>query len=327
VPNESWTQLLWAGPLIAFAYILAYQFFGVYRTAWQYGSMRDALLLAIAVGVVTAGILTVNVMLPKRPIPLTVNVISAAFIFLFHAMARMLPRLWNAAGLTATLDGPQQRVLIVGAGDTGQLLAWELQHNRGQPYRAAAFVDDDAGLRGKRVHGISVLGNRYDIPSIIEKERISLVAIALPPAIAAGLPEILALVEPSKVPVRLVPGLQEIMEGRAHRGEMREITMEDLLAREPVSVDEEACRRVIEGRVVLITGAAGSIGSELSRRVAVMNPAALHLLDINETGLYELRNELRPKMKDPTSPISRRWKTPSRSRGRRSCSTWRHARS
>jgi FlaA1/EpsC-like NDP-sugar epimerase len=295
VPNESWHQLLWAGPLIAFAYILAYQSFGVYRTAWQYGSVRDALLLALAVGVVTAGILTVNLLLPKRPIPLSVNVISAAFIFLFHAMARMLPRLWNAAASSPAPDAPQQRVLIVGAGDTGQLLAWELQHNRGQPYRAAAFVDDDAALRGKRVHGIPVRGSRYDIPSVIEKERIDLVAIALPQATAPVLQEVLLLCEPFNIPLRLVPGLSEIMEGRAHRGEMREITMDDLLARSPLDVDEDVCRQTIEGRVVLITGAAGSIGPELARRVAALKPAALHLLDINETGLYELRNELRQK--------------------------------
>jgi FlaA1/EpsC-like NDP-sugar epimerase len=293
VPSESWHQLLWAGPLIALAYIFAYQSFGVYRTAWQYGSVRDALLLAIAVGVVTAGILMVNVLLPKRPIPLTVNVISAAFIFLFFAVARMFPRLWNAAGFTTTVDEARQQVLIVGAGDTGQLLAWELQHNRSQPYRAACFVDDDPGLRGKRVHGIPVVGVRSDIPGVIEKRSISLVAIALAPIDAPVLQEILALCEPFKVPVRLVPSMRDVMEGRASRGEMREITMEDLLAREPLAVDQEACRRTVEGKVVMITGAAGSIGTEVARRVAAMNPAALHLLDINETGLYELRNELR----------------------------------
>ena len=299
VPGESWRQLAWAGPLIAFAYILAYQVLGVYRTAWQYGSVRDALLLAAAVAVVTAGILTVNALLPRRPIPLSVNVISAAFIFLFHGMARVLPRLWSASGLAP--DARQQRVLIVGAGDTGQLLAWELQHNRGQPYRAVCFVDDDAGLRGKRVHGIPVVGGRYDIPDVIRDQAVDLVAIALPPERAPGLQEILALCEAAKVPVRLVPGLSEVMEGRAHRGELRELTVEDLLAREPMDVDERAYRGAIEGRVVMITGAAGSIGTELARRVVALRPAALHLLDTSETGLHELRVEL--LQKDASIPV------------------------
>jgi FlaA1/EpsC-like NDP-sugar epimerase len=292
VPAESWRQLIWAGPLIAFAYILAYQVLGVYRTAWQYGSVRDALLLAGAVAIVTAGILTVNVMLPKRPIPLSVNVISAAFIFLFHGVARMLPRVWSTAGITTGTDQPRQRVLIVGAGESGALLAWELQHDRNRPYRAVAFVDDDASMRGKRVHGVPVLGNRYDIPSLLEKQSIDLVAISLTAERAPGLQEILALCESANVQVRLVPSRSEVMEGRAERGELREITVEDLLAREPMDVDEAACRETIEGRVVLITGAAGSIGAELTRRVFAYGPAALHLIDMNETGLHELRVEL-----------------------------------
>jgi FlaA1/EpsC-like NDP-sugar epimerase len=291
VPSESWNQLVWAGPLIAFAYILAYQSFGVYRTAWQYGSIRDAVLLALAVAVVTAGILSVNLLLPKRPIPLTVNVISAAFILLFHGMARLLPRLWSTAGVVLP-DLPQQRVLIVGAGATGQMLAAELLRNRAQPYRPVGFVDQDQGLRGKRIHGLPVLGGWLDIPEAIEKQHVDLVAIALAPDATAPLQDILALVELSKVPVRLVPGLADIMEGRAARGEMRELTMEDLLDREPIDISRDALRQAIEGRVVLITGAAGSIGTELSRMVALLKPAALHLLDTNETGLHELRLEL-----------------------------------
>jgi hypothetical protein len=102
VPGESWRQLAWAGPLIALAYILAYQVLGVYRTAWQYGSVRDALLLFGAVAIVTAGILTVNALLPKRPIPLSVNVISAAFIFLFHGVAACCRASGTRAGCPLT---------------------------------------------------------------------------------------------------------------------------------------------------------------------------------------------------------------------------------
>jgi FlaA1/EpsC-like NDP-sugar epimerase len=116
-------------------------------------SLKDALLLAVAA--VTAGILVVNALLPKRHIPLTVNVISAAFILLGHGSVRMLPRLWGSNGTATASDKPRQRVLIVGAGDTGQTLAWELGHNRTQPYQAVGFVDDEVGLRqaNPRHHG------------------------------------------------------------------------------------------------------------------------------------------------------------------------------
>ena len=294
VPGESWRTLAWAGPLIGFAYILSYQALGVYRTAWQYGSLRDALFLAIGVAVVTLGILIVQIMLPKRPIPLTANVISAAFILLGHGMVRMLPRMWGSGG-TTDAGLPKQRVLIVGAGDTGQMLGWDLRHNRSQPYQAVAYVDDDASLRGKRVHGISVVGGSADIPRVIERYRVDLVAIALPGQGARELQEVLSLIEPAKVPVRLVPSLGEVMEGNAARGQMREITMEDLLARDPMDVDDEACRATITDHVVLITGAAGSIGAELSNRVLEYGPSALHLIDMNETGLHELRVALNQK--------------------------------
>jgi FlaA1/EpsC-like NDP-sugar epimerase len=298
VPNESWSQLAWAGPLIGIAYILAYQMLGVYRTAWQYGSVHDALMLAIAVALVTTGVLGVNLLLPHRPIPLSVNIIGAAFIFLFHAMLRMLPRVWSAPWtVVSDYSGPRQRVMIVGAGDTGQALAKELQNNRSQPYVAACFIDDDAGLHGKRIHGVHVFGGRTQIPEAIHKFRVDLVALALPPEVAPGLQELLAIIEPSKVPVRIVPSVADIMEGRARRGEMREITMEDLLAREPVGVDEAACLAAVKGKVVLVTGAAGSIGSELTRKLLDLQPAALHLIDTNETGLHELRLELAQKAK------------------------------
>ncbi len=289
VPEVSWRTLAWAGPLIGFAYIMAYQAVGVYRTAWQYGSLNDALRLAVAVAAVTAGILVVNALLPKRHIPLTVNVISAAFILLGHGSVRMQPRFWDSNGTAMASDQPRQRVLIVGAGDTGQTLARELGHNRSQPYQAVGFVDDEVGLRGKRIHGITVAGGRADIPQVIEKYRVNLVAIAQPRQTPRELQEVLSLVEPAKVPVRLVPGAADVLEGRGPAGQLRKITMEDLLAREQMDVDEEACRGIISDRVVLITGAAGSIGAELTRRVFEYGPAALHLIDMNETGLHELR--------------------------------------
>jgi FlaA1/EpsC-like NDP-sugar epimerase len=300
VPAESWRQLAWAGPLIGIAYILAYQMLGVYRTAWQYGSVRDALMLAVAVAAVTAGVFAVNVLLPKRPIPLSVNVISAAFIFLVHAMVRMLPRLWTGGWLAPPdVGGPPQRVMVVGAGDTGQYLVADLLRKPNQPYRPVCFIDDDPSLQGKRIHRVPVVGSRNDIAEAAEKYAVDLVALAPTPGRDAPLQEILAAVEGLKVPVRIVQGPSEVIQGRGRAGEMREVTMDDVLARQPVSVTEEQCRRVIEGRAVLITGAAGSIGAELARRVAALNPAALHLLDINETALYELRNELRSASSKP----------------------------
>ena len=292
VPNVSWNYLIWAGPLIGLAYVLAYYVVGVYRTAWQYATARDAVFMVAAIGVVTAGVLGVNALLPTRPLPLTVNVIGAAFVLLLHITGRLAPRMLSQAIVSSSPGAVQKRVMIVGAGDTGQQLAWELQHNRSQSYRGVCFVDDDPSLKGKHVHRLPVVGGRFAIPEAIKKYDIELVAIALASANTSELQEIFAMCEAAQVAVRLVPSLAEVVAGKAQRGELRALTMEDLLARAPMDVDEDACRAAITGRVVMITGAAGSIGIELTRRIAGFNPAALHLVDTGETGLFELRGEI-----------------------------------
>ena len=139
---------------------------------------------------------------------------------------------------------PQKRVLIVGAGDTGQQLAWELQHNRSQPYRAVCFVDDDASLQGQARARHAGGGRTFDIPAP-SRSTASIWWRSRCRGDDAELQEILALCEASQVPVRMVPSLADVVAGRAQRGELRELTMEDLLAREPLDVDEDACRAAI----------------------------------------------------------------------------------
>ena len=294
VPGESWAWFSWAVPLIALAYIFANTVFGVYRTAWQYGGTLDAVYLGLAVSLVTVLAFGVNAMLENRPIPLSVNLISGAFIFLFMGLVKLSPRLLVSGGLPFagwTAEGAQ-RVLIVGAGNTGQLLAREMRQNREWNYRPVCFVDDDARKKGMRVHGVPVMGSRHEMPFLVEKMGVNLVALAIPSASAAVIEEVLALCQATQVPVRIVPGLPEIVSGRARVGELREVTTDDLVARDPVEVDIEACRKAVQGRSVLITGAAGSIGSELARRVLDFGPSAVHLFDASEGGLHELRLRL-----------------------------------
>jgi len=294
VPGESWAWFSWAVPIIALGYIFANTVFGVYRTAWQYGGTLDAVYLGLAVSLVTVVAFGVNLMLEHRPIPLSVNLISGAFIFLFMGLVKLSPRLMDSGGLPFvgwTGEGAQ-RVLIVGAGNTGQLLAREMRQNREWNHRPVCFVDDDPRKKGMRIHGVPVMGTRREIPTLVEKMGVDLVALAIPSAHATTIEEILALCEATKVRVRIVPGVPEIVSGRARVGELREVTTDDLVARDPVEVDLEACRQALHGRSVLITGAAGSIGSELARRVLDFGPSAVHLLDASEGGLHELRLRL-----------------------------------
>src|SRR3990170_1649761 len=311
VPRESWHWFAWAVPLIALGYIFANAVFGVYRTAWQYGSIPDAFYLGVAVSAVTVIAFGVNLMLEHRPIPLSVNLISGVLVFLFMGTVKLAPRILLGTALPffswAEAEGGARRVLVVGAGNTGQLLTREMQRNRGWRYRPVCFVDDDARKRGMRIHGVPVAGDRYNIPSLVEKHRVDVIALAIPSASAATIHELLTIAESTELPVRIVAGVPEIVSGRAKAAELREGTVEDLVSRDPVAVDQEACRATLHGRSVLITGAAGSIGSEVARRVLPYGPASLHLLDSSEGGLHELRLELMAKAGPPEAGQVRPW--------------------
>jgi FlaA1/EpsC-like NDP-sugar epimerase len=300
VPRESWHWLLWAVPIIAVAYLLSNMVFGVYRTAWQYGSIMDAVYLGVSVTLVTLVVFGVNAMLGHRPIPLGANLIAGAIILLAMGLVKLAPRLLtgNATPLRGWSGKPAQQVLIVGAGSTGQLLANELLMNRQWQYRPLGFVDDDERKLHTRIHSVPVLGNRYDIPSLVEKHGVDVVALAIPSASGVNIHELLSICESSHVPVRIVPGMNDIVSGKAKAGEMREVTIEDIIDREPVLIDKQGCLELIAGKSVLITGAAGSIGAELARQVLAFGPASLHLLDANEGGLHELRVELSQRSED-----------------------------
>lgn len=291
IPDESIAFFLKAAPGIVVPYLLGNYFFRIYRTAWQYAGIADAINLAFAVGTVSIILFGVNAFMSPRHIPLTVNVTAPALIYLGMGATKLWPRLRAANLLSAWPDGAK-RVLIVGAGHTGQFLARELLSNPGLGLRPVAFVDDDPRKRGLRLHGIVVEGDRNDVPALVKKRSVQLIALAIPSAPGEAVRDIIGVCQRTGAPVRTVPGLRDIVRSGAGAVHLREITVDDLLGRPQVEIDARACSEALRGRVTLITGAAGYIGSELARQVFLYEPAVLHLLDSNETGLYDLQREL-----------------------------------
>ena len=292
VPQQSWQSYLSeAAPTIS-VYWLANRFLGIYHTLWSYAASRDAIRLAQAVMVSTALLFVANLtLMENRYIPLSVILIGGTFAFLGMSAGRIWPKLWET-GMPGRTGTGAIRLLIVGAGSTGQLVAREFLQNRAWNYLPVLFVDDNPRKQGSRIHGIPVLGTRGDIPALVREHEIGLVALAMPTAEAQVLRDLVSMCQLLKVPVRTVPGLPEIVSGKANVTQLREVTLEDLLSRDPISIDYAECAEYIQGKVVLITGAAGSIGSELARQLLTFGPASLHLLDNNETGLHDLSLEL-----------------------------------
>ncbi|MCH8849604.1 MAG: polysaccharide biosynthesis protein [Chloroflexi bacterium] len=290
VPRESMVFFGQVVAVIVLAYLAGNYFFGIYRTAWQYASVADAMSLASAVGLVSIVLIGVNVFLTPRHIPLTVTATAPALVFLSMGVAKLWPRLRAQQPFT-TWGGPAQRVLIAGAGHTGQMLAREFLQHPEWEYRPIGFVDDDPRKRGTRIHGLAVLGGRYDIPRLVERHAVDAVALAIPSAGGAVTREFVGICQQADVAVRTVPGVPEMVRPGA-TARLREITVDDLLGREEPAIDTAACASMVRGKEVLITGAAGYLGQELARQLLAFGPAVLHLLDSNETGLYDLQRDL-----------------------------------
>ncbi|MDZ4278619.1 MAG: hypothetical protein U1B78_05715, partial [Dehalococcoidia bacterium] len=177
VPRESMVFFGQVVAAIVLAYLAGNYFFGIYRTAWQYASIGDAMSLASAVGVVSIILLGINVFLTPRHIPLTVTAIAPALIFLSMGVAKIWPRL--RAQTSFAWGGHMQHVLIAGAGHTGQMLAREFLQHPEWEYRPVGFVDDDPKKHGMRVHGLPVVGGRHDIVALVRDQHVDVVALAM----------------------------------------------------------------------------------------------------------------------------------------------------
>jgi len=278
-----------AMPFIAAAYVLGALAHNLYRRDWRYAAVPDVVAIVAAVSSASLAVLVVDlVAFPRgRPLPLSAVVTGSALVLLAFIAVRFLGRLrrFLVSGLFAR---GRTGVVIVGAGQTGQLLANEMIRHAEWDYQPVCFADDDPTKQGTRIHGVPVRGTIADIPTLVAAYRAPVVALAVPSASSAQVRRIVEVCQPLAVRVLTVPGMHNILRGDARATDLREVRIEDLLDRDPVSVDLDACRGYVANRTILVTGAAGSIGSELCRQVAALRPAKLVLFDNNESGVYDL---------------------------------------
>ncbi len=188
----------------------------------------------------------------------------------------------------------KRRVLVIGAGSAGRMIAEELSEN-GEEYNreVTAFLDDDPSLLGQTILGKKVVGTSDEVERFVRELSIDEIVIAIPSGLGSVVRRLLSLAQRARVPVRIVPGVRDIIEGTVSFEQVREIAPEDLLGRETVSLVKGPIREVVEGHEVLITGAGGSIGSEICRQIVAFHPARIWLLGRGENSLFEIEEELR----------------------------------
>ncbi len=292
IPGYVVSSLMWTSIVFVPAKMLALYFLGSDRAYWRYFSFPDLkhLVLANAGASVVAGILAIAAC--PYVVPRSVLVLDFCFSFLFSGAVRVLARTLYERGARSQ-RGNQRRTLIYGAGAAGVMLLRESQSNRAFSNLICAFVDDDPAKQGLTVHGTAVAGCGDELPAIVKKLDIDEVLIAIPSAAGRDMSRIIEHCQAAGVTFRTMPAMSEIIAGRGMTKQMRDVAVDDVLGRSAIELDRAGIDAKLRGRVALVTGAAGSIGSELCRQIAACQPGALILLDFAESPLFHIERELR----------------------------------
>ncbi len=292
---------------------LIFHFFGLYRRNWRYASANDLLTIAsvtfvssTVVMVVITSLVTLFIPLSRtipRSIPFLDWLVSTALI----GGVRFVPRLtWERpiGDLVRQTFGvkqagqSQKRVLIVGAGDAGAMVAREMRSNPKSGLKPVGFIDDNPAKIGILLRDLPVLGASIDLPRLVRVHQADEVLIATPTAPGKAIRRIVGLCQEAGVEYQTIPSIYELISGQVSVNYLRNIQIDDLLRRAPVEVDEPGISSYLTGKRVLITGAGGSIGSELTRQVARYNPAALLLLGHGENSIYDIIQEMQSTFLD-----------------------------
>ena len=279
-------------PFVLAIKFATFYYFRLFRGWWRYVGMSD-LLDIIKASFLSAVLISMAVYIENGlsfvGYPRSVFIIDLMLTIGLIGGMRFAVRAYTESVRQNTAE---VNAVIIGAGRAGGAIARELQQNEKLAYKLVGFLDDDPAKRGERIHGVKVLGNTDDLPRIISRHDISQILIAIPSATGKQMQRMINLCVESQVEFKTLPALGDIINGTASLGQMRPVKVDDLLAREPVHLDLAKIQRKFQKRIVLITGAAGSIGSELVRQIAGFNPGKVVLFDRSENELHRLELEL-----------------------------------
>jgi FlaA1/EpsC-like NDP-sugar epimerase len=289
--------LAWVLPLQAGIFLA----FGLYRGLWRFASMPDLQRIVLAVGLGAVAIPVVLVMLRLTAVvPRSVLVLYPLILIFLMAGSRFAYRIWKEHRLYSPLAALGEPVLILGAGEAGARLTKELAHSR--QWRVVGLLDDDPGKQGRLLRNISVLGPIAELPLWAKRFGVRTIIIALPAAAHGVRRRVAELCAAAGVEALTVPSYDDLISGRSQLTTIRHVELDDILARDPVVLDSAGLREWIGGRVVMVTGAGGSIGAELCRQIARFGPLRLVLFDLSEYALYQIQQTLQDEF--PALPLA-----------------------
>jgi len=291
IPSGMIDQAIYSLLYILPAQIFSYWYFGLYRGVWRYASMPDLIriLKATCVGV-SLSIILLYVVSNLSGIPRTIPVLYGIFLILMLSGSRFTYR-WVKDRDIYKNSG--ERVLIIGAGRAGEILAREIRQDTNHSHYPVAFIDDDKNKRNREIHGVRVVGGISDIVSVTQKYAIQTIFIALPSANNKQIHAIFDVCETTQLPIRILPKFDDITLDKVGIQSLREVSIDDLLGRDPVSLNWDFISNSLSNKTILVSGGGGSIGSELCRQLCNLSPKNLIIFEQSEFNLYEIERELK----------------------------------
>ncbi len=295
IPPFYWNIAPYVALIFAGLTILLYYWYHLYKKVWAYVSVGELYTLIKANVISTAVLLIVNHLVQisthQNYVPRSIFLISFFIMTLGIGGSRLAWRLFHDRLFQGDVRDGDRRTLVVGAGDAGALVIKELRNTT--HFYPVAMIDDDPGKMGLEIMGVAIVGNRNDINRIVKQLRVQDIIIAMPSASQQDLRKIIDICKTTGAQVKILPAsVKDILEGRLSV-KIRDVSVEDLLGRDPINVDLEEISVYLKERIVLVTGAGGSIGSELCRQISRFQPKQLILVGHGENSIYGIDMELR----------------------------------
>lgn len=287
----------WLFPILIVIRLITFHSYGLYMYLWRYATLREVLSLVKAITLSSLLMMSILFITKTIDFPKRLLFLEWALNIIFVGGFRIGLRLYRDAIIMRRSEVVKEidkvRVLIIGAGDAGEMIAREIQRVASLKYKLIGFIDDKPNKTGQIIHQTPVLGSTAEMADLVKQYQIQEVFIAIPSATGKDVRRIVKICEECGIQFKITPGLYEILGGRVSVNQLREVRIEDLLGRQVVNTDMDSISKYLSKSVVLVTGAGGSIGSELCRQIVRFAPGRIILLDNNENAIYFINMEIR----------------------------------